>query len=188
MTILTKNDLLQVRLGASEQEVRAFSNKKNQMFEARRNRNPTVFLSHSHHDKEQIEKALVLLNKLGVDVYVDWLDEGMPDVPNGETARKIKDKIKENRKFVVLATNKAITSKWVNWELGYGDADKYIENISIIPIAENDGNWIGNEYLQIYPRVEKESSYNYYKQVWDTIYTVIYPNGKKIMLKDWLTN
>jgi hypothetical protein len=115
----------------------------------------TIFLSHKHDEVEELDSAITLLKSFGVSVYVDWQDEGMPKNTCGITAKRIKEKIKENQKFIFLATEGAIASKWCNWELGYGDAQKYIENIALLPI-KNDVNsgYSGSEYMQIYPSIE----------------------------------
>lgn len=89
----------------------------------------SVFLSHSHLDAKIIKPVVVFLRSMGVDVYVDWMDETMSKATNGETAQKLKTKIKENEKFIFLATENSLISKWCNWEVGYGDAQKYIEKI-----------------------------------------------------------
>ena len=120
----------------------------------------TVFLSHKHNEDEILEQVLTLLERIGVDVYIDWLDDEMPVMTSGETASKIKRKIQESKKFILLATELAIESKWCNWELGYADSKKYPNNIAIMPIAENDKTWKGNEYLQIYPIILMENEYN----------------------------
>lgn len=94
--------------------------------------------------------------------------------------RKIKWQIYKNDKFVLLATNNAISSKWCNWEVGIGDTYKLAnKKIALLPLAENSGTWNGNEYLQIYPRIEKSSLYS------DT-YNVHYPNGTIESLSTWL--
>ena len=115
----------------------------------------TVFLSHKHDEVEELDGAITLLNNLGVQVYVDWQDDEMPKNTNGATARIIKRKIRENRKFILLATEAAIESKWCNWELGYGDSQKYLEHIAVFPIRNTSNlNYSGNEYLAIYPSIE----------------------------------
>lgn len=50
----------------------------------------------------------------------------MPKVTSAETATRIKDRISRCDKFILLATNGAIDSKWCNWELGFGDAKNII--------------------------------------------------------------
>lgn len=140
----------------------------------------TVFLSHKHDDAEELKDAIALLKDRGVNVYVDWMDEDMPKHTCGLTADKIKKKIKENSKFILLATEKAINSKWCNWELGLGDAAKYIKDIAILVVKENNGVWSGNEYLQIYPVIGRKYSWS------DNYYEVQFPNGSKIDLEAWL--
>lgn len=143
----------------------------------------TVFLSHSHDDLENadVNRAIVLLRKAGVAVYIDSLDSSLPPFTNATTASTIKTKIKGCKKFVLLATNKAINSKWCNWELGFGDAFKYINDIALIPLADNSVSWNGNEYLKIYPRIEEsEYSPEYIK--------VLFPDGTTKSLYDWLNN
>ncbi|MDR1877514.1 MAG: toll/interleukin-1 receptor domain-containing protein [Flavobacteriaceae bacterium] len=140
----------------------------------------TVFLSHKHFDTEDLKRTIALFKRLGVDVYIDWMDEEMPQKTSGETAQKIKQKIKSNKKFVLLATEDAISSKWCNWELGYGDAHKYIEHIAILPVKSDYTDFSGSEYLQIYPVISLKYSFR------DTEFIVTYPNGTTKDLKQWL--
>lgn len=141
----------------------------------------SVFLSHSHHDKAIVEQAKVFFENLGMRIYVDWADETMPERTNGTTATRIKNQIiSGNDKFVLLATNNAVASKWCNWEVGIADALKLKEKkIAILPLAENSGTWNGNEYLQIYPRIEKSSSNSDDYYVW-------YPDGTLEIITSWL--
>lgn len=39
---------------------------------------PTVFLSHKHDEIKPLEQTIKLIKSCGVDVYIDWMDEGMP--------------------------------------------------------------------------------------------------------------
>lgn len=157
-----------------------FSKAKNKLQRDKFSFETSVFLSHKHDEKDIIEQAITLLNKLGVEVYVDWQDEEMPKNTNGFTAMRIKNKILKNDKFILLATESAINSKWCNWELGYGDANKYSKNIAIMPITNSENNvFSGTEYLQIYPIITSEYFYStgtYYVEF----------NNEKIKLEDWL--
>src|ERR1700739_316830 len=136
---------------------------------------PDVFLSHSHTDVKDVEWARDLLKENSSTAYIDWLDSSMPLFTDANTAKKLKDYIKGCKKFIFLATGSAIESKWCNWELGYGDAYKYIANIALFPIADNAGAWKGAEYLKIYPRIEESDH-------WSDLYHVIYPDGQKFEL------
>jgi hypothetical protein len=139
----------------------------------------SVFLSHKHEETEILEDTVVLLSKLGVAVYIDWLDNEMPENTSGETARKIKEKITTLDKFIFLATEGAINSKWCNWELGFGDAKKFHQNMAIMPITNfRDNKWSGIEYLQIYPTIT-QSHHN------SSQFYVEYLGGR-VNLEDWL--
>ncbi len=113
----------------------------------------TVFLSHSHKDKDLIEPAVAFLRSHGVKIYVDWMDEGMPDTVSGETAKKLKDRIKQQKKFLVLVSENSKDSRWVPWELGYADSTKGMDHIAALPVADNS-DFRHNEYLNIYPKIQ----------------------------------
>lgn len=152
-----------------------------------------IFLSHKHDEKEFLEGAISLLKTFGVDVYVDWLDEGMPKTTSGETAKRIKEKIKENHKFILLATEGAISSKWCNWELGLGDAAKYIDHIALLPVKKDYLDFSGSEYLEIYPYIFKIDYYQFFKGEYRSQGTyVVYPsvigNDRVVPIAQWLRN
>lgn len=152
-----------------------------------------IFLSHKHDEQEFLEGAISLLKTYGVDVYVDWLDDGMPKKTSGQTAVRIKEKIKENHKFILLATEGAINSKWCNWELGLGDAAKYIDNIALLPIKRDYSDFSGSEYLEIYPYIFNIDSYqflngDYRSQGTYVVYPSVNGNDKVIPIAQWLRN
>lgn len=135
-----------------------------QMSEARSGLNKTasryrtVFLSHSHDDKALVEPVRKLLAGQGVILYVDWNDPDMPAVTSPETARKIKERIGSADKFVMLASNRSLKSRWVPWELGIGDVKKGVSNVTVFPVTPDYGTWEGSEYIGIYSRVEQADS------------------------------
>lgn len=69
----------------------------------------TVFLSHKHKDLEEVKEAagvIEMLQDLGVKVYIDSMDNKMPNQTTGETAARIKEVVKYCDKFILLATAK----------------------------------------------------------------------------------
>lgn len=139
----------------------------------------TVFLSHKHSEKALVRQAVSLFKSVGVSVYVDWLDSTMPPVTNTTTANRLKRKIRGSDKFVLLASDEAIESKWCNWELGLGDAAKYLEHIAILPAGSRGKEWKGSEYLGIYPVITSQYEYvtgDYFVEFGD----------KKTPLQEWL--
>lgn len=118
----------------------------------------TVFVSHKHDDLEDLSGLIVFLEKnYNVKAYIDSKDSSMPSVTSGVTASKIKERIRQCDKFILLATDGAVESKWCNWELGYGDSQKFSsKDIAILPLKRkgySDSSYKGNEYMQIYPYI-----------------------------------
>lgn len=113
----------------------------------------TVFLSHSHKDAELAKGLKNRLREQDVDVYIDWEDNSMPDKPNGETAKKVKEKIVECHLFLFLATQNSASSRWCPWEIGFADGKKAYDEIAIVPTRDEQGRYYGNEYLQLYRRL-----------------------------------
>jgi hypothetical protein len=136
----------------------------------------TIFLSHSHKDRELVQPAVAFLRSHGVKIYVDWLDAGMPDVVSGETAKIIKDRIKQHKKFLVMVTENSKDSRWVPWELGYADPVKGMDHIASFPVAEHT-DFAQNEYMKIYPK---------FYHVSDTWWVWLDDPTKLVRLENWL--
>lgn len=117
----------------------------------------TIFLSHSHKDKDLAQGLVNYLAGLGIKLYVDWQDSGMPRITDRKTAENIKKKISDLSYFLVLATPNALSSRWVPWEIGVADQAKASEKIAVIPVVDQFGKFEGNEYLQLYNRVEADN-------------------------------
>lgn len=180
MSILNKSELLQFR-NSTRNFSKSISDSLSEFKQENKVDKVNIFLSHKHNEKAELDSAISLLKKIGVNIYVDWLDEEMPKNTSGKTAQRIKTKIIENDKFILLATESAICSKWCNWELGFGDAQKYIKNIAIFPVRENGSNFSGSEYLDIYPRIEYVSKNSVTKWIggfFDEGYYIINPKNE----------
>lgn len=147
MAYLSTNQLLEYR---HQPGIYNFSNIR----ESRVGAQLTIFLSHSHLDRDLVEGLICLLGSLGITIYVDWNDKNMPRITNRETAEKIKQKIRENALFAIFATPNALALKWAPWETGIGGQVKGQDAILLIPVADPSGRFPGSEYLQIYNRLE----------------------------------
>lgn len=149
MSFLTESQLDYYRKTSSFQK-RARSNLKSFGLLA----DLSIFLSHSHKDKQLVEGFVNYLASLGISVYVDWKDTSMPPITNGATADKIKERIRKDDLFMMLATENACNSKWVPWEVGVADEIKGRDGVVVIPVKDPNGRFHGNEYLQLYQRLE----------------------------------
>lgn len=178
MALFTKGQFQEIAQGSAG--IRGLRGVVNEMRSFAKSTSTTsIFLSHAHNDKAIVEQAKLFFENLGISVYVDWADQTMPESSNGVTAARIKGQIYNNDKFIFLATNNAIASRWCNWEIGIGDTYKLHANkIAVLPLTESNGTWSGNEYLQIYPHIERGTTPNDYK--------VLQPNNTSESLTTWL--
>lgn len=142
----------------------------------------SVFISHKHDDLNEISGFIGFLRNLGVDTYIDAFDPTLPNYTCGETAKRIKERIQQCDRFMFLATDNAIASKWCNWELGIGDVHKYKDKIAIVPIKNWDRtSYTGSEYLEIYPYLVVSNGAYFIKDVTTSSF---YP--KMTPLRTWL--
>jgi hypothetical protein len=138
----------------------------------------TVFLSHRHDDKDAVKKVVGFLAQFGQKTYIDWLDNDMPRHTSAETASKLKGKINQSYKFILLATPSSIESIWIPWELGLADGIKGITKIAILPLLYKDTSWDEREYYGIYSYIEElaDGRWGVFKQ----------GESKGVLLSHWL--
>lgn len=110
-----------------------------------------AFLSHSHLDQELALGLKRMFAKVGVGLYIDWLDLTMPAATNVETARKIQEAIRQSDYFLYLVTSNSSKSIWCPWELGYADGMGTLQGkIYVVPTIGDDEVEYGKEYLGLY--------------------------------------
>lgn len=138
-----------------------------------------VFISHSYADKKYIHKLKQYLEKVhGLNCYVDWICE--PNLLNREnvtssTAAVLRKRMRQSKSLVFCTSSNSSNSKWMPWELGYFDAYKGF--VAILPIMTEDEKFSGQEYLGLYPYIDKTDS-----TVW-----VNGLSGGYVNIKEWVT-
>ena len=117
-----------------------------------------VFLSHSSADKDALPQVIGFLKKHGAKIYIDKSDKELPQKTSAETGAKLKERIAQCPKFIVLVTANSKGSRWIPWELGVADEKKKLPNVAILPDVGNQSNadWPEQEYLGLYPRIVLE--------------------------------
>ncbi len=112
-----------------------------------------VFLSHSNLDSDLAKGFVNKVRSFGIQVYFDLYDSSLTLPPSGDTAEKLRTRIKNAAHFILLATKNSVTSsRWCPWELGC--ADGFHVPISIAQTIDAAGNEWGAEYLQLYHSIE----------------------------------
>lgn len=121
-----------------------------------------IFLSHSSRDADAILGIKAILERAGRTVYVDWIDDPHLDRSrvSRATARRLRDRMNQCASLVYVATKAATTSKWMPWELGYFDGRRTEEAVAILPLVDYRGQDVGQEYLDLYPKIENNGVYS----------------------------
>ncbi|WP_410050495.1 toll/interleukin-1 receptor domain-containing protein [Bradyrhizobium sp. Bra78] len=91
---------------------------------ARAQKERTAFLCHSTKDNDLARGLVNLLQDSEWQVYVDYEDAALPERPDRETARKLRDAIHASNYFIFLATPNSVRSRWCPWEIGFADGCK----------------------------------------------------------------
>lgn len=127
----------------------------------------STFLSHSSRDDELIDGAIAVLEHNGATVYIDEIDPEMPPYTSDETAAKLKKRVRQCNKFVLLASPNSKDSRWVPWELGIADGIKDLDKIAIFPsIDSTDDKWTSWEYIGLYRKIVWGNLEGHQKKVW----------------------
>ncbi len=115
-------------------------------------RKKTAFFCHSHKDKDLVLGLRTIFHQEGIELYIDWTDQTMPDTPNKETAIKLQKRIEKADIFFYLVTENSMKSTWCPWEIGYADAIH--QDIYVIPTTTDGNSVFGNEYLKLYKTIQ----------------------------------
>ena len=154
---------------------------------------PRVFISYKHCNLGILKGLIGFLEKENnVITYTDRNDSTLPRTSSAKNAELIKKTINNCDKFILLATNGAIKSKWCNGELGYGDTSKG-KGAAIFPMndtAFSISDYSGNEYMELYPSVvyrDETTMYISKKPIKEDFYIQIKNDRNNIIipLKQW---
>jgi len=119
-----------------------------------------IFLSHSYQDAEVIYGIKRIIESIGLKVYVDWINDSGLDrgKVTAQTAQTLRERMQTCSCLVYVHSANATHSVWMPWELGYFDGFKPA-HVWILPlVAEYDSEFKGQEYLGLYPPIEKLDS------------------------------
>lgn len=147
-------------------------------------KNYDIFLSHSYLDKELVLGIKIELESFGFSVYVDWEEDPQLNRSNvtPENVSWIKKRMKSSSCLIYTVTDNSSTSKWMPWELGFMDG--YTNKVAVLPIINNSKGFIGHEYLNIYPYIDKVPDTKTKKQLlWVTDRK---DSNKYAKLKTWI--
>jgi hypothetical protein len=116
-----------------------------------------VFLSHCYDDAATILGIVDLLENENLRVYVDWIVDPQHDRTkvDRDTAENLQRRMGQSASLIYATSTSSRSSIWMPWELGYFDGLGKQDHISIMPIEGKTPGSEGQEYLELYPAIEK---------------------------------
>lgn len=186
MGLITKSYVLEKAKAASgfqyEPNIRAFAS--NSLLEAIQAASTTqeydIFLSHAAEDAILIKGLRDELVSHGFTVYVDWIEDPLLDrsLVTRHTAAVLRARMNQCRCLLFATSDASKKSVWMPWELGYVDArtESRVAIAPIVPDSEQNTEFKGQEYLGLYPYLDKTNATLY-------IHSSI---SEWVTFKDWL--
>lgn len=117
-------------------------------YDLEKNKRFDVFISHSTKDYKTIIKLKTMLNRQGLSVYIDWIEDRESlrrEMTSKETAQAISQRIIHSRSMLVVFSESSLSSTWVPWEIGFAQALGKNVCLLKLEIVENVP-----EYLEIF--------------------------------------
>jgi len=140
-----------------------------------------IFLSHSYRDKKYIRKLKDYIeSNFKIRCYVDWLCE--PNVLNRDkitrdSAEILRKRMRQSKNLIFCTSDNSSYSRWMPWELGYFDGYRK-GHVAILPIMNEEESFEGQEYLGLYPYIDKGGMLAWVNGI---------EGGGYMNLKDWLS-
>jgi hypothetical protein len=143
-----------------------------------------IFLSHSFLDADDVLLLKEYLESLDLTVFVDWIESPELDRTEvtPETAAYLRSVIDRSSSLLYAISANASKSRWMPWELGYGDGVH--GRVAIVPITDQQTAseaYTGQEYLGLYPYVTLTDDNRGVRKLWVNESASTYVN-----LKSWL--
>ncbi|WP_291073767.1 MULTISPECIES: hypothetical protein [Empedobacter] len=123
-----------------------------------KNKKYDLFLSHSSTNKDLLLGVKTMLNSLGFNVYIDWINDKESlkrTLTNADTAQVIVERLKACNALMFVYTQDSLKSLWTPWEIGYFHSLK--GKICVYYPDDIDENLIP-AYINIYPKVYLEEN------------------------------
>ena len=118
-----------------------------------------IFLSHAYLDATLVAGLEADIEDMGFTVYVDWMQDAhlQRTKVDKATAELLRCRLKQCKSLFFATSDNSATSKWMPWECGYFDGMKGRVAICPISMQATESDYVGQEYLSLYPYIQKDS-------------------------------
>jgi hypothetical protein len=108
-------------------------------------------------------------------VYVDKYSDPQlsPDNVTKQSAAILRARMRQSQTLLYVYSQDSTKSRWMPWELGYFDG--YKGRVGIIPVTRSQEEvFKGEEYLNLYPHVDRMATKGGIQKLWIDEYAPLY--------------
>ena len=143
-----------------------------------------IFLAHAYLDATLVAGLKADIEDMGFSVYVDWIQDSHLDRASVDksSVELLRSRLKQSKSLFFATSDNSSTSKWMPWECGFFDGIKGRVAICPVSLQGSQSEYSGQEYLSLYPYIQKDKPKGGDKQtlwVYDT-------RTKYIIYREWL--
>ncbi|MCX6270136.1 MAG: hypothetical protein NTU44_02765 [Bacteroidetes bacterium] len=143
-----------------------------------------VFLFYKAGDKDRILSMVNIIKSLRLNIFIDYIESGVLESSGPEVIAKIRTRLYQSEKAILLATPQPIDLNGIPLDFGLNGKFQFTRKVAIFPITENPDRWNERDMFRIYGYVQKKYSFFNFPDDW----IVVFPEGDRMTLKEWLTS
>ncbi|MHC1708728.1 MAG: hypothetical protein AB9842_14565 [Bacteroidales bacterium] len=141
-----------------------------------------IFLFYQVSDKEKLKSVVNIFKSLRLNIFIDYVEAGILEDKDPEALQVIKQRLYKASKAVLLDTHDLLTLNQYPVEYGLNGKFENTRKVILFPITEHPLKWEGKDKFRQYGYIQKKYSLFNFPDDWQ----VVFPEGDRILLKEWL--
>ena len=124
-----------------------------------------------------------ILKSLRLNLYIDYVEAGILENPQHDTLQIIKNSLYQANKAILLATPRYLIPNGYPPEYGLNGKFQFTRKVALFPVTDQPSLWEDKDIYRSYGYIQKKYSLFNFPDDWH----VIFPEGDRMLLKEWLT-
>lgn len=141
-----------------------------------------VFLFYRVKDKDRVSSVVNIIKSLRLNVYVDYIEAPVLENAEPGALQVIRHRLYQADKAILLATPQLMPLHGFPLDFGLNGKFQYTRKVAVFPVTEHPQRWEDKDKYRIYGYIQKKYSLFNFPDDWQ----VVYPEGDRILVKDWL--
>ena len=141
-----------------------------------------IFLFYKVEDKNKITSIVNIIKSLRLNVYIDYVEAPVLENDDPNALQVIRHRLYQADKAVLMATPQLINGNGFPLDFGLNGKFQYTRKVAVFPVTEQPQKWEDKDKYRIYGYIQKKYSLFNFPDDWQ----VIFPEGDRMLLKEWI--